>query len=106
MTRWRRGSISPNSSCSRTQVRRRSADARGVNASLTTTSGTPARRRSGPQSYDFRRPNKVSREHLRALQIVNETFARQFSNVLASTLRAVSQVTLTSVDQLTYDEYL
>jgi flagellar motor switch protein FliM len=77
-----------------------------VNASLTTTTGTPARRRSGPQSYDFRRPNKFSREHVRALQIVNETFARQFSNVLASTLRAVSQVTLTSVDQLTYDEYI
>ena len=67
---------------------------------------TPARRRTGPQAYDFRRPNKFSREHVRALQIVNETFARQFANVLASTLRAVSQVTLTSVDQLTYDEYI
>ena len=65
-----------------------------------------ARRRSGPQAYDFRRPNKFSREHVRALQIVNETFARQFANVLASTLRAVSHVTLTSVDQLTYDEYI
>ncbi len=64
------------------------------------------RRRSGPQAYDFRRPNKFSREHVRALQIVNETFARQFANVLASTLRAVSSVTLTSVDQLTYDEYI
>ena len=75
-----------------------------MNATLTTQ--RPARRRSGPQVYDFRRPNKFSREHVRALQIVNETFARQFSNVLASTLRAVSQVTLTSVDQLTYDEYI
>ena len=65
-----------------------------------------ARRRSGPQAYDFRRPNKFSREHVRALQIVNETFARQFANVLASTLRAVSHVTLTSVEQLTYDEYI
>jgi flagellar motor switch protein FliM len=75
-----------------------------VTATLTTQATT--RRRSGPQVYDFRRPNKFSREHVRALQIVNETFARQFSNVLASTLRAVSQVTLTSVDQLTYDEYI
>ena len=64
------------------------------------------RRQSGPQSYDFRRPNKFSREHVRALQIVNETFARQVANVLASTLRAVSQVNLTSIDQLTYDEYI
>src|SRR5688500_1690198 len=80
------------------------ADADVVNAPVLTQ--TSARRRSGPQAYDFRRPNKFSREHVRALQIVNETFARQFSNVLASTLRAVSQVTLTSVDQLTYDEYI
>jgi flagellar motor switch protein FliM len=75
-----------------------------VNATLT--SQRSARRSAGPQVYDFRRPNKFSREHVRALQIVNETFARQFSNVLASTLRAVSQVTLTSVEQLTYDEYI
>jgi flagellar motor switch protein FliM len=80
------------------------ADADVVNAPVLTQ--TSARRRSGPQAYDFRRPNKFSREHVRALQIVNETFARQFANVLASTLRAVSQVTLTSVDQLTYDEYI
>ncbi|HVM20455.1 MAG TPA: flagellar motor switch protein FliM [Egibacteraceae bacterium] len=72
----------------------------------TATAQPATRRRSGPQSYDFRRPNKFSREHVRALQIVNETFARQFANVLASTLRAVSQVRLTSVDQLTYDEYI
>ena len=64
------------------------------------------RRRSGPQSYDFRRPNKFSREHVRALQIVNETFARQVANVLASTLRAVSQVTVSGIEQLTYDEYI
>ena len=77
-----------------------------VNASLTTT--TARRHGAAPacRPYDFRRPNKFSREHVRALQIVNETFARQFSNVLASTLRAVSQVTLTSVEQLTYDEYI
>lgn len=75
-----------------------------MNATLT--SQRPGRARNGPQTYDFRRPNKFSREHVRALQIVNETFARQFSNVLASTLRAVSQVTLTGVEQLTYDEYI
>ena len=74
-----------------------------MNATLTQRSPRP---QSGPQAYDFRRPNKFSREHVRALQIVNETFARQFSNVLASTLRAVSQVTLIGVEQLTYDEYI
>jgi flagellar motor switch protein FliM len=56
--------------------------------------------------YDFRRPNKFSREHQRALQIASETFARQFTTVLSTTLRAVSHVQVTSVGQLTYDEYI
>ena len=57
-------------------------------------------------TYDFRRPNKFNREHVRALQIANETFARQFTTVLSTTLRAVSQVSLRSVGHLTYDEYV
>ncbi len=56
--------------------------------------------------FDFRRPNKFNRDHVRALQIVHETFARQLTTVIATTLRAVSQVSLTSVEQLTYDEYV
>lgn len=43
---------------------------------------------------------------MRALQIVNETFARQFTTILSTTLRAVSQVTLSSIDQVSYDEYV
>ncbi len=60
----------------------------------------------GAMAFDFRRPNKFSRDHVRAFQIVHETFARQLSTVLATTLRAVAHVTLTSVEQLTYDEYV
>jgi flagellar motor switch protein FliM len=61
---------------------------------------------TGPETYDFRRPTKLSREHARTLQIAYETFARQFTTLLTSSLRAVSQVTLVSVDQFTYDEYI
>jgi flagellar motor switch protein FliM len=56
--------------------------------------------------YDFRRPNKFSRDHVRALEIANETFARQFTTVLSTTLRTVSQVSLVAVGQETYDEYI
>ncbi len=59
-----------------------------------------------PTPYDFRRPNKFSREHQRALQIASETFARQFTTALSTTLRTVSQVQVASVGQLTYDEYI
>jgi flagellar motor switch protein FliM len=61
---------------------------------------------SGPQPYDFRRPIKLSREHTRTLQIAYETFARQSATLLTSTLRAVTQITLVSIEQLTYDEYV
>jgi flagellar motor switch protein FliM len=56
--------------------------------------------------FDFRRPSKFSRDHVRAFQIVHETFARQISTVLATTLRAGAHCTLNKVEQLTYDEYV
>jgi flagellar motor switch protein FliM len=70
------------------------------------TSGKRARRKSGPQPFDFRRPSKFSRDHARALQIVNETFARQFTTILSTTLRSVSQVSVASIDHVSYDEYI
>jgi flagellar motor switch protein FliM len=59
-----------------------------------------------PVVYDFRRPNKFTREHVRALQIASETFARQFTTVLSTTLRTVSQVQARGIHQLAYDEYI
>jgi flagellar motor switch protein FliM len=56
--------------------------------------------------YDFRRPTKLSREYVRRLQIVFETFARRYATLLTSTLRVVSQVALVAIEQLTYDEYI
>jgi flagellar motor switch protein FliM len=59
-----------------------------------------------PVAYDFRRPNKFTREHVRALQIAHETFARQFTTVLSTTLRTLSHVQARGIGQLTYDEYI
>jgi len=61
---------------------------------------------AGPEPYDFRRPTKLSREHIRTLQIAYETFARQYTTILTTSLRAVSQVNLLSIEQQTYDEYI
>jgi len=68
--------------------------------------GGKARGKGHALPFDFRRPNKFSRDHIRAFQIVHETFARQLSTVFATTLRAVAHVSLTSVEQRTYDEYV
>jgi flagellar motor switch protein FliM len=43
---------------------------------------------------------------VRAFQIVHETFARQLSTVLATTLRAGASSAFGKVEQLTYDEYI
>lgn len=71
-----------------------------------TTASSRSKAKQNVQTFDFRRPSKFSRDHIRAFQIVHETFARQLSTVLATTLRAVSHVSVSSVEQLTYEEYV
>jgi len=61
---------------------------------------------AGPAPYDFRRPIKLSREHVRTLQIAFETYARSCGTLLTTRLRAVSNVNLSSIEQLNYDEYV
>lgn len=69
-----------------------------------------ARRRTVPRDdakpFDFRRPTALSRENVRALQIVQESMARGFTTALAALLRAVTRVSIRDIDQCTYDEYL
>ena len=60
----------------------------------------------GPAPYDFRRPIKLSRDHVRTLQIAFETYARGCGTLLTTRLRAVSSVTLNSIEQQNYDEYV
>ncbi len=56
--------------------------------------------------YDFKRPERVGKEQIRALQTMHEGFARNFAAALSALLRSVVEVKLTSVDQLTYSEFV
>jgi len=56
--------------------------------------------------YNFRRPDKFSKDHLRALQTIHESFARQFGLILTAYLRMTVEINVVSVDQLTYDEFI
>ena len=56
--------------------------------------------------YDFRRPDKFSKEHLRALQTIHETFARTAASSLSSYLRTSVQIRLSSIEQAVYGEYM
>ena len=68
--------------------------------------GLGGRRRSAPRTYDFRRPTKLSREHVRVLQIAQEAFARQATTILTSLLRAGARLELAGIEQFSYDDYL
>lgn len=57
-------------------------------------------------TYDFRRPERVSKEQLKGLQSLFEAFARELSIDLPPFLRTVVRVDLISIDQLTYDEFI
>lgn len=63
---------------------------------------------AGPtvQPYDFRRPNKLSRDHARVLEMICDTFARRLTTLLTSGLRQVCRVEQQEVAQSTYDEYI
>ena len=56
--------------------------------------------------YDFRRPDKFSKEHIRAIQNIHEQFARVTASSLSSYLRSATTVSLSSIEQVVYDEYV
>jgi flagellar motor switch protein FliM len=56
--------------------------------------------------YDFKRPERVGKEQMRALQTLHEGFGRNFGAALSGLLRSIVEVKLTSVDQLTYSEFV
>ena len=56
--------------------------------------------------YDFKRPERVGKEQMRALQTIHEGFGRNFGAALSTLLRTIVEVKLTSVDQLTYGEFV
>src|SRR5688500_4715584 len=56
--------------------------------------------------YDFKRPERVGKEQMRALQSLHEGFGRNFGAALSALLRMIVEVKLTSVDQLTYSEFV
>ena len=56
--------------------------------------------------YDFKRPDKFSKDQIRTVQMMHETFARLTTTALSAKLRAMVGVHVTSVDQLTYEEFI
>ncbi len=56
--------------------------------------------------YDFRRPDKLSKDQMRTLQLIHETFGRLAGSSLSAYLRAAAQFNLVSIEQGVYGEYV
>ncbi|HPB83895.1 MAG TPA: flagellar motor switch protein FliM, partial [Spirochaetota bacterium] len=71
-----------------------------------TTDYTATKEQRKVKIYDFRRPDKFSKDQIRTLQMMHETFARLTTTALSAQLRALVSVHVASVDQLTYEEFI
>ena len=56
--------------------------------------------------YDFKRPERVGKEQMRALQTLHEGFSRNFAASLSGLIRSMVDVRLVGVDQMTYSEFV
>ena len=58
------------------------------------------------RGYDFKRPERVSKDQMRALQTLHEAFARNFGAALSGFLRAIVEVRVATCEQMTYGDFV
>jgi flagellar motor switch protein FliM len=56
--------------------------------------------------YDFKRPERVSKDQMRALEALHEGFGRNFGAALSGYLRTIIEVSVAHIEQLTYSEFI
>ena len=56
--------------------------------------------------YDFRSPQKFSKDHIRTLELIHDNYARIISNFLTAQLRKNVKVKIETVEQITYEEFI
>lgn len=57
------------------------------------------------QVYDFKHPDRISKDQIRSLRTIHENFSRFLATYLSAVLRTMVDVNLLSIDQVTYSEY-
>ncbi|HPQ49785.1 MAG TPA: flagellar motor switch protein FliM [Spirochaetota bacterium] len=68
--------------------------------------GIEGRGRKKVKMYDFKRPDKFSKDQIRTLQMIHETFARLTTTSLSAQLRLLVHVHVAAVEQMTYEEFI
>ncbi|MEM1107190.1 MAG: flagellar motor switch protein FliM [Planctomycetota bacterium] len=57
------------------------------------------------RSYDFKRPERVSKDQMRALENLHEAFSRNFGAALSGFLRTIMEVKVANIEQMTFSEF-
>lgn len=57
-------------------------------------------------AYDFKHPNRVSKDQIRTLENLHDNFSGHYGSSLSAVLRTIVSVDLVSVDQITYSEFI
>jgi flagellar motor switch protein FliM len=68
--------------------------------------GSKGRANVEVQVYDFKRPERVSKDQMRALEALHEGFGRNFGAALSGYLRTIIEVSVAHIEQLTYSEFI
>ncbi len=55
--------------------------------------------------YDFKRPERVSKDQMLALETLHEAFSRSFGAQLSGFLRTITEVKSSNIEQMTFSEF-
>ncbi len=78
----------------------------GVDSAAEQFSTKASRSNKEVHSYDFKRPERVSKEQMRALEGIHDSFARNFGALLSGYLRTIVEIRVATAEQLTYSEFI
>lgn len=56
--------------------------------------------------YDFQRPERVSKEQMRSLSSLHDTFSRSFGAALTGFLRNIVEIRVSNIEQLTFGDFI
>lgn len=56
--------------------------------------------------YDFKRPNKFSKDQMHSLQNIHDNYCRALTTYFSAHLHSVIEVKVSSIEQITYDEFI
>ena len=56
--------------------------------------------------YDFSKPNKFSKEHIRALQRIHDQFSRTYSGLMSAKLRNKVELKVHSIEQMVFGDFV